>query len=257
MSRPRKPFGSHQPGRLPSTMMKVLAAEMSDPARLRRGKLYAKDGSVLDIIIEPGLVTCEVQGSRATPYIASLEVTQGDGMPLRRDVHPVCTCPDDDNWDDHACKHVLATMFAFADELLIEPELLDVWRGREGEHDVGVPRDAVDEHADGTPPSDVDLVDDVDDNDSGRGPSGRHLRLVRDDGTDGRDDDRRRARSRSGDDLMEIPLVDPLDELLRFADGAELPAIPEIGRLKPTLPRRPELAAVLRDVTANLRLDWD
>jgi uncharacterized Zn finger protein len=34
-------------------MMKVLAAEMSDPSRLRRGKQYAKDGSVLDIVIDP------------------------------------------------------------------------------------------------------------------------------------------------------------------------------------------------------------
>ena len=50
MSRPRKPFGANHPGRLPATMMKVLAAEMSDPSRLRRGKQYAKDGSVLDIV---------------------------------------------------------------------------------------------------------------------------------------------------------------------------------------------------------------
>ena len=35
MSQPRKPFGPTQPGRLPATMMKVLAAEMSDPGRLR------------------------------------------------------------------------------------------------------------------------------------------------------------------------------------------------------------------------------
>ena len=67
MSRPRKPFGANHPGRLPATMMKVLAAEMSDPSRLRRGKQYAKDGSVLDIVIDPGTVTCEIQGSRSMP----------------------------------------------------------------------------------------------------------------------------------------------------------------------------------------------
>ena len=67
MSRPRKPFGANHPGRLPATMMKVLAAEMSDPSRLRRGKQYAKDGSVLDIVIDPGIATCEIQGSRSTP----------------------------------------------------------------------------------------------------------------------------------------------------------------------------------------------
>ncbi|MFK8024294.1 MAG: hypothetical protein AB8G26_10075 [Ilumatobacter sp.] len=108
--------------------MKVLAAEMSDPQRLRRGKQYAQDGSVTDIMIEAGAVTCEIQGSRSVPYIATLEVTRGDGMPLRRDVEGHCTCPDDANAASHACKHVLATMLAFANELLIEPELLDVWR---------------------------------------------------------------------------------------------------------------------------------
>ncbi|RLE22351.1 MAG: hypothetical protein DRJ50_07800, partial [Actinobacteria bacterium] len=109
-------------------MMKVLAAEMSDPQRLSRGKKYAKDGSVLDIIIEPGIVTCEVQGTRSTPYIATIEVTQGSGMPLRRDVTKRCTCPDDDNWDNYACKHVVATMFTLSNEFLLEPELLDIWR---------------------------------------------------------------------------------------------------------------------------------
>ena len=132
MSRPRKPFGATHPGRLPATMMKVLAAEMSDPQRLRRGKQYAHDGSVTDIIVEPGIVTCEVQGSRSTPYIAQIEVTPGDGMPLRRDITTQCTCPDDDNWDDYACKHVVAAMFTMSDELLLEPELLDVWRQRDG-----------------------------------------------------------------------------------------------------------------------------
>ena len=142
MSRPRKPFGSSHPGRLPATMVKVLAAEMSDPQRLRRGKQYAHDGSVTDIIIEPGVVTCEIQGSRPTPYIASVEVTPGDGMPVRRDITAHCSCPDDDNWDDRACKHVVAAMFAFSDELLIEPELLDVWRGREpGSSSSSVPPD--------------------------------------------------------------------------------------------------------------------
>ena len=130
MSRPRKPFGANHPGRLPATMMKVLAAEMSDPSRLRRGKQYAKDGSVLDIIIEPGVVTCEIQGSRSTPYIAAVEVSAGDGMPLRRDIRTNCTCPDDDNWDGYACKHVVAAMFTLSDEFLLEPELLDLWRNR-------------------------------------------------------------------------------------------------------------------------------
>ena len=153
MSRPRKPFGATHPGRLPATMMKVLAAEMSDPSRLRRGKQYAKDGSVLDIVIDPGTVTCEIQGSRSTPYIAVVAVTPGDGMPLRRDVTYTCTCPDDSNWDNYACKHVVATLFTLSDEFLLEPELLDVWRNRSSDrHELG---DEIDDDGD----------DDLDDDD--------------------------------------------------------------------------------------------
>ena len=67
MSRPRKPFGAKQPGRLPSTMMKVLAAEMSDPQRLRRGKQYAHDGSVTDIVVEEGPEAVELGVSEQFP----------------------------------------------------------------------------------------------------------------------------------------------------------------------------------------------
>jgi hypothetical protein len=245
VSRPRKPFGANHPGRLPATMMKVLAAEMSDPSRLRRGKQYAKDGSVLDIVIDPGTVTCEIQGSRATPYIAVVAVTPGNGMPLRRDVKFTCTCPDNDNWDDHACKHVVATMFVLSDEFLLEPELLDVWRGRASNHvaDIG-------DHGD----------EDEDDDDVrssgvgsgttasvgvGSGTTGRHLRLVRPgEGASVRWENVRAAG-------------DPLADLLRIAEGASLPEIATIERVEPDLPRSRDLAIVLRDALAHLRIDWD
>ena len=251
MSRPRKPFGAQQPGRLPSTMMKVLAAEMSDPQRLRRGKQYAKDGSVLDIIIEPGMVTCEVQGSRSTPYIAALEVSMGDGMPLRRDVHAVCNCPDDDNWDDHACKHVLAAMFTFADELLMEPELLDVWRGRE------IADDDLDGEGDGEEPDDHRDHDDREDDESDHETDDiprrrRHLQLVRDGMEQGRAERKQQAAERARE-----PLPDPLTDVLSIPEGATLPEIPHLDRADERLPRRPELASILRDAYRNLRIDWD
>ena len=226
MSRPRKPFGANHPGRLPATMMKVLAAEMSDPSRLRRGKQYAKDGSVLDILIEPGIVTCEIQGSRSTPYIASVEVSAGDGMPLRRDISTACTCPDDDNWDGYACKHVVAAMFVLGEEFLLEPELLDVWRNR-------LP---------GPAPTDDSTVEPVA-VDTGSAP-GRHLRLVRSGETAAPS---RRPEAR----------VDPLEALLHTPTGTSLPAVPVIERVEPDLPRSRELATVLRDAIANLRIEWD
>lgn len=251
MSRPRKPFGAQQPGRLPATMMKVLAAEMSDPQRLRRAKLYAKDGSVLDIIVDPGVVTCEVQGSRSTPYIASLEVSMGNGMPLRRDVHAVCNCPDNDNWDDHACKHVLATMFVFADELLMEPELLDVWRGSEPDDEVN------DENGEGDGADETDNGDDSEANEEADDGSSelprrrRHLQLVRDGMEQGR------AERKEAVERMREPVPDPIADVLEIPDGATLPEIPHLERAEERLPRRPELASILRDAYRSLRIDWD
>ena len=248
MSRPRKPFGANHPGRLPATMMKVLAAEMSDPSRLRRGKQYAKDGSVLDIVIDPGTVTCEIQGSRSTPYIAVLAVTPGNGMPLRRDVKFTCTCPDNDNWDDYACKHVVATMFTLSDEFLLEPQLLDLWRGR-GTNDVA-------DYPDDDGEDDDDEEED-DDDEAGRSfgvgsgrtgateRTGRHLRLVRPG-----------ESARPARELVQPPR-DPLADLLRIPDGASLPEVSTIERVETHLPRSRALATVLRDALSHLRIDWD
>jgi hypothetical protein len=242
VSRPRKPFGANHPGRLPATMMKVLAAEMSDPQRLRRGKQYAKDGSVLDIIVEPGRVTCEVQGSRSMPYVAVVDVTPGDGMPLRRDISTSCSCPDDDNWDDHACKHVLAAMFALSDEFLLEPELLDVWRGRA----VLGADESSDDPADGPTHEADHPADEAADR---APPARRHLRLVR---SPGELDEPRPTRA-----VPDAAPVDRLQGLLDVPAGQPLPEVPELDRVEPDLPRQPELASVLRDALANLRIDWD
>ena len=64
MSRPRKPYGPHVPGRLYATMIKVLAAEISDQGRLSRGKRYWADDAVVDIVVGHGAVTAEMQGGR-------------------------------------------------------------------------------------------------------------------------------------------------------------------------------------------------
>lgn len=249
MSRPRKPFGANHPGRVPATMMKVLAAEMSDPSRLRRGKQYANDGSVLDIIIEPGVVTCEIQGSRSTPYIASVNVTSGDGMPLRRDISTTCTCPDDDNWDGYACKHVVASMFVLSDEFLLEPELLDLWRGREvgddDRHDRSARGDVGDDDGDGDVDDDDAIEREHDDPATGGTRPRRHLHLVRSEPDEGR----RRA--------PDTPRVDRLAELTGIPDGATLPEIPDIDRVEPDVPRDRQLAAVLRDAINHLRIEWE
>ena len=231
MSRPRKPFGTSQPGRLPATMMKVLAAEMSDPTRHRRGKQYASEGSVLDIIIDEGVVTCEIQGSRSMPYVATVEVTRGSGMPLRRDITCTCSCPDDDNWDGHACKHVVATLYTLSNEFLIEPALLDVWRGQGADDNDQSPGFADPPDFDDTPT---------------RGTR-RHLSLVRDEEHD------------DEPPPVSTPHVveDSLRPVLVLQPGTELPEIPALERADLRPPKDRDLAAVLRDAMQHVRVDWD
>lgn len=53
--------------------------------RLQRGRSYARSGQVLDIAIEPGVVTAKVQGSQAKPYRVRITVktlAQGDTATL-------------------------------------------------------------------------------------------------------------------------------------------------------------------------------
>ncbi len=121
MSRPRKPYGPNPPGRLLGTMIKVLAAEMSDQGRLARGKRYWADDAVIDIVVGHGAVTAEIQGSRPQPYVVTIEASGGSGVPGKREVWAQCTCPDDAGTGVDLCKHAVAAFFALADEVTIEP----------------------------------------------------------------------------------------------------------------------------------------
>lgn len=128
MSRPRKPYGPNPPGRLPATMIKVLAAELSDQGRLSRGKRYWADDAVVDIVIGHGAVTAEVQGGRPEPYIVTIEAEGGSGVPTKREIWVQCTCPDDSGFGNEACKHAVAAMFALSDEVAIDPTVVERWR---------------------------------------------------------------------------------------------------------------------------------
>jgi SWIM zinc finger len=128
MSRPRRPFGAVQPGRLQATMLKVLAAEMSDPGRLARGKRLRADDAVVDLVIGHGAATAVVQGSRPDAYVVTLLTRAGRSVPSRRDVTVRCTCPDDDGVGSAACKHGVAALFALADEVSLDVGVLARWR---------------------------------------------------------------------------------------------------------------------------------
>jgi hypothetical protein len=159
-------------------------------------------------------------------------VTRGSGMPLRRDITCTCTCPDDDNWDGHACKHVVATLYTLSNEFLIEPELLDVWRGQA----IGDERD------------DDDASPDFDDTPT-RGTR-RHLSLVRGDGDHHADAE--------PPPVPEPRIVeDSLGPVLVLQPGTKLPEIPPLERADLRPPKDRDLAAVLRDAMQHVRVDWD
>ena len=152
--RPRQAFGQ-QAGRLAATMLRALSAELSDPGRYSRGKSYARDGAVIDIEIRPGEVAGQVLGSRRDAYRVSLfadpaPLRGGADMSLstpanvvalipdRTEVSVDCTCPDAGG--GLMCKHAIAVLLVFADEVSIEPELLARWRGQRTAGETDAPR---------------------------------------------------------------------------------------------------------------------
>jgi SWIM zinc finger len=237
MSRPRKPYGPNPPGRLLGTMIKVLAAEMSDQGRLARGKRYWTDDAVVDIVVGHGAVTAEVQGSRPEPYVVTIEASSGSGVPGKRDVWAQCTCPDDTGTGADLCKHAVAAFFALADEVSIDPELVDRWRhsARRGRVDADVtelrPRDDPDH-----PHARIDAADDDDDADG-------------DD--DGEDADVIELRPRVDPDL------DAISHLLRAPAGASPPEFPDVTELDHGPIRDRLLAEVLDDALDHLAIRWE
>ncbi|MFG1922963.1 SWIM zinc finger family protein [Cryptosporangium sp. NPDC048952] len=135
--------------------------------RLTRGRTYARQGQVLSLAIEPGVVRADVQGSRTTPYAVRLtvpavtepqwaqveeslaaaalyraallagelppeieQVFADCGTPLfPTSVGMKCSCPD---WSV-PCKHVAAVCYVLAEAFDDDPFLVLAWRGRDQE----------------------------------------------------------------------------------------------------------------------------
>ena len=133
--------------------------------RLPRGRTYARNGSVIDLAIEPGAVRARVAGSQlytieigiapvsdthwnalvqgCAGSIASLVgllqghfpkavmehlCQPGTGLfPAPKDIHFHCSCPD---WAA-MCKHVAATLYGVGARLDAQPELLFTLRRRD------------------------------------------------------------------------------------------------------------------------------
>jgi hypothetical protein len=129
----------HPAGKLASTLLSVAVAGMADPARFRRGKTYVAEHAVSRLEITPGQLVATVTGSRDQPYqvfVTVQQIPRVDSSPeaLRTQLTRLtpeagemmvsCTCPD---FDD-PCKHAVAAILAFANELVARPELLVQWR---------------------------------------------------------------------------------------------------------------------------------
>jgi len=135
--------------------------------RMQRGRRYARTGQLLSLDVHSGQLLAQVQGSRATPYLVTVDApvtsdTQwaevdsalasrvkfaarllaGDVPPELEDVFAdagVALLPA--RWTDmvarctcpdtaNPCKHIAAVLYVFADRLDDDPWLLLEWRGR-------------------------------------------------------------------------------------------------------------------------------
>ncbi|GAA3172120.1 MULTISPECIES: hypothetical protein [Streptomyces] len=133
-----------------------------DPARLARGRTYARDGHVDTVNITPGRILATVRGSRPRPYSAEIRLrtlpdeewdtlletvaaqpdqlaallakklpeTLADGavplLPGPGDLTPRCSCPD----HGRPCKHAAALCCHVARLLDADPFVLLLMRGR-------------------------------------------------------------------------------------------------------------------------------
>lgn len=136
-------------------------------ARMQRGRRYARSGQVLSIDVTPGLLVAQIQGSRRTPYVASIRSTPVPDRAWQQLEEVVrarvgfvarllagevpdeleAACADagidlfPDRWSrlqancscpdwENPCKHLAAALYVFADQLDGDPWLLLTWRGR-------------------------------------------------------------------------------------------------------------------------------
>jgi uncharacterized Zn finger protein len=142
--------------------------------RMQRGRRYARQGQVMSLDVTPGLLAAQVQGSRRTPYLVTVQsappserqwaklddafrsrvgfaaqLLAGEVPPALEDAFRdagVSLFPA--TWNDvrancncpdwgNPCKHIAAVLYVYADQLDADPWLLLRWRGRTREELLG------------------------------------------------------------------------------------------------------------------------
>jgi uncharacterized Zn finger protein len=137
-----------------------------DPDRLPRGREYARDGAVGELVLAPGEARAQVQGRKTDPYVVRVRVRRFtdeewdrvltaisarlehaaalldgelapeiahdtaaagiDLLPVGGELGPRCSCPDEAD----PCKHSAAACYLIADVLDADPFALFLLRGR-------------------------------------------------------------------------------------------------------------------------------
>ncbi|MGV9882024.1 SWIM zinc finger family protein [Streptomyces sp. NPDC003006] len=161
---PQAPFATSWWG---NAWIDALEESALDPARLARGRAYAREGAVDTITVAPGRIVAYVHGSRPRPYRAEIRLrtmlpehwdrfldavatdpahiaalldkdmphalaeaaNRADVqlLPGTREMAPSCTCPD----RGHPCKHAAALAYQTARLLDADPFVLLLLRGGE------------------------------------------------------------------------------------------------------------------------------
>lgn len=127
--------------KLYAAMLASAMAARTDSGRFGRGRQYVRDGAVTTVRVGGGELVGEVMGSRRTPYEVTVRIptlgarafelleegTKGlnDLVPGAREIRCTCSCPDGVG----TCKHAVAVVLAFADQIAVNPQLLVEWRG--------------------------------------------------------------------------------------------------------------------------------
>ena len=109
-----------------------IVSREADSGRLQRGRRYHRQGRVSAVEVSPGEVRAGVGGSGGVEYSVVISAREAPAqadddliVPSFTDIAFQCNCMD---WGD-PCKHGVAALLAFADEVDLDNELVYTWRG--------------------------------------------------------------------------------------------------------------------------------
>ena len=96
-----------------------------DTHRFSRAKKYLREGRVNPLHLSRGQIGATVNGSASNPYSVEIRIDHCRGdhdalLPTKKEIAFRCNCPDDVS----PCKHSLAVLLAFCEEMKTNPYIL-------------------------------------------------------------------------------------------------------------------------------------